>query len=647
MAKQNVTLIERHVEKIVLGVAGAVLLGVAFFYLIGTPHRVDVQGEQVGPQELYAKIRQQAEAAQDKMKRATPEKNLPLLEGLRIDPQGSPYEFWKLPTEFTVAYVPLAPAAPELKGEQRGKIRLAEIITPSPVVVSTGQASAKLEPPTVLAGVGAGTQVQESLPAVTQDWHWVAVFSAVHRKDQRDKFDEAQYAADRQRLVVAGVEAERQERLPDGSWDTPQIVTGYSPQVIPIRKTTELVQLGDGTWAVRDQKEITDYKQFLDLPGSQEDVLRPAFQSHLVDYPPDWQAPAELPGLAIKLADFGVITKDHLGALPRPRPVRSSQGKPGSASLAKDRTKLTPLQMWNQAKTALDKQQYVEAEELLNQIVKATDAAENLKKQAEDRLRQNRTNFEKAHHAEARKAEPASGAMDLGPDVEPLWLTDLNVTPGKTYRYRLRLLVFNSYVGYATPLEDPQDSGKVVLEGQWSDWSEPIQVQPASCLFFSSIRPDTNSAKIEIQELVDGKWRTGTQDLKVGDPVTFTGAGRHEFSYNAAVVAELNREVNGLERTARGDGQVSYQEKKTPEIVLITADGQVEERTAVVDNQRKTDFRKELGEYQKRREAWSSAHPGHPGRPSAGEAPPTRAPKLTKPTKTKLPGGSPFKEDER
>ena len=35
MAKQNVTFIERHVEKIVLGVAGAVLLGVAVFCLIG------------------------------------------------------------------------------------------------------------------------------------------------------------------------------------------------------------------------------------------------------------------------------------------------------------------------------------------------------------------------------------------------------------------------------------------------------------------------------------------------------------------------------------------------------------------------------------------------------------------------------------
>ena len=629
MAKQNVTFVERHVEKIVLGVAGAVLLGVAVLCLIGL-HKVSVQGEQeqVSPRELYDKIRQQAKATRDRMKLASPEaagNKLPALRNLQIDPQGSPYELWKLPTELAVVYVPLAPPAPELKNEQRGKIRLADILAPSPVVVRTGQASAKLEPPSVLTDAGA--QVQESFPDVTQDWHWVTVFSALHCKDQRDKFDEAQYAADRQRLVVAGVEAERQERFPDGSWDAPQTVTGYSPRLIPVRKAADLVQLDDGTWVVRDQEAITRYKQLLDTPAGQEDILRPAFQSNLADYPPAWPAPAELPGLTIKLTDFGVITEDQQGTLQKPRPGRSPLDKTGPGTPGKDRTKLTPPQLWNQAKTALEKQQYLEAEELLNQILKTTDATEIMKKQAAKFLKENLANFEKAHQAEAHKATLAAGAAELGPDVEPLWLTDLNVTPGKTYRYRLRLLAFNPYVGNTPQLENPEDAGKIVLEGQWSVWSEPIQAKPTSCLFFTSSKTDANAAKIEIQDWVNGKWLSGNKDLKIGDPVVFPGERRHEFSYNASVVVGLNHQVNGLERTAKADGQVTYQEKPTQEIVLITADGDVQERMAVVDNQRRRDFVTENKEYDKRKGEWDKTRAGQPGQPPAGATPPPKAPK--------------------
>jgi len=639
MAKQNVTFIERHVEKIVLGVAGAVLLGVAVLCLIGL-HKVSVQGEQeqVSPRELYDKIRQQADAARDKMKRASPDKKLPPVEGLQIDPHESPYEIWKIPTEFAVVYEQLAPPVPEFKGEQRGKIRLADILAPSPVVVRTGQAFAKLEPPSVLAD--AGVHAQESFPDVTQDWHWVTVFSALPCKDQRDKFDEAQYAADRQRLVVAGVEAERQERFPDGSWDAPQAVTGYSPRLIPVRKAADLVQLDDGTWVVRDQEAVTRYKLLVDTPAGQDDILRPAFQSNLADYPPDWQAPAELPGLAVKLADFGVITEDQQGALQKPRPGRSPLDKTGAGPLAKDKTKLTPPQLWNQAKAALDKQQYLEAEVLLNQILKTTDVPENLKKQADTLIKQNRAYFEKAHLAEARKATLAAGAADLGPDVEPLWLTDLNVTPGKTYRYRLRILAYNPYVGYASQLENPEDAGKLVLEGQWSDWSEPIQAKPTSCLFFTSSKADANTAKIEIQDWVNGEWLSGNKDLKIGDPVVFSGERRHEFSYNASVVVGLNHQVNGLERTAKADGQVTYQEKPTPEIVLITADGDVQERMAVVDNQRRRDFVTENKEYDKRKGEWDKTRAGQPGQPPAGATPPPKAPK------PKTTGGKPAPADK-
>jgi hypothetical protein len=120
MAKQNVTFIERHVEKVVIGVTGAVLLATAVLYLVGTPHKVDVQGESLGPQQL-AKIRP-AEATREKRNGPSPDgQGAPLpwsSPTSRSRPRREPAQEIEVPTRADAR-------RPRAQGAQHGKIRLA------------------------------------------------------------------------------------------------------------------------------------------------------------------------------------------------------------------------------------------------------------------------------------------------------------------------------------------------------------------------------------------------------------------------------------------------------------------------------------------------------------------------------------------
>ncbi|HSW44301.1 MAG TPA: hypothetical protein VLM89_01890, partial [Phycisphaerae bacterium] len=309
---------------------------------------------------------------------------------------------------------------------------------------------------------------------------------------------------------------------------------------------------------------------------NQVQILRPPFQS-FIECPVLWQVPAELPGLSLKWEEFEAV-------------VKSGEGKPArfrGAAAGMDKPRLQPVQLLNKAKEAIAKKEFLTAEELLLEVDSAESALPKQKEDAKSLLRSIQADLERVRAEAARKATIAD---TLGPEVEPLWLTDLTVTPGKAYRYRLRVLAFNPYVGYATQLENPNDAGRVLVEGAWSEWSDPVEVKPSSYLFFTAARP----ARIEMHDWTNGQWVIGARsDIKVGDPIAFTES-RHDFAYDAAVVAGLNPQINYPERSVSGkDGQISYQERPTASMTLITADGEVEERIASVDLQRRKELRNE------------------------------------------------------
>lgn len=124
MAKQNVTFIERHVEKIVIGVCGA-YLGVCALYLVSSPNAVEVDGEKLGPKEYYARFREKAETVLGGMKEPAAG-----LRGRReekcvddIIKNLQPPKV-NLPDQLQVAFVPPSPRVPDMNEKLTTTIEL-------------------------------------------------------------------------------------------------------------------------------------------------------------------------------------------------------------------------------------------------------------------------------------------------------------------------------------------------------------------------------------------------------------------------------------------------------------------------------------------------------------------------------------------
>lgn len=115
-----------------------------------------------------------------------------------------------------------------------------------------------------------------------------------------------------------------------------------------------------------------------------------------------------------------------------------------------------------------------------------------------------------------------SPTLDSGEDVV-FWAHDLTAAPGATYRYRVRLVTSNPLFGDrnfpdATP----------VVEGEFSEWSAPIEVAPQTMVFFTSAQggigdqggPQNAGASAEVYHFFYGYWRRANVRLSPGDAIT-------------------------------------------------------------------------------------------------------------------------------
>lgn len=609
MAKQNVNFVERHVEKLVVGLAGGITLAVAFLYLINSPNQVEVAGKPLGPEAFYREIRSSAEQARTRLSnyRPSPEE-METVTVLDPERQRSPYDFQSIPKEFSTTFVPPATAVPDVDtGVERGKVRLAEILPPKSLQVTSGRAFVGLPEPRNLTA-GDDPADASSIPPITRDHYWVTVLAVVDRKAQRNVFLDAQYAPDRQRLVVGAVEAQRQRLLPNGRWSAPELVQGYQPTVLPRRETVELRRQEDGSYAMTDVDKayIDAYRDMIKAPEDQARVLRPPFQKYFANDPYRWQVPAMIEEYGISLADYGVEV-----FVPAPeesaRPARALSGRlQVKQEFDEVKNQLAELADVSPEQTP---EAFLQAEDALEAILENTDATAKQKAEVNALVRSYRSRFDLAQRAKLKRERLAEAAETpaFGPDFDPLWFNDTSVLPGETYRYRLRLVAFNTYVALTSKLVDPQDARKVLLAGEWSEWSSAARVAPSQYLFVTTARQTTQAARVEMRQWRTGEWLTGAEDLRVADPVAFT-ADRNEFNYEA-VVTEIDFEVDYPLRAEGRRGEISYRQRETASVVLVRADGSVEERITAEDNDRKRELTRAIREEERRRQSQRQSRP--------------------------------------
>jgi len=112
--------------------------------------------------------------------------------------------------------------------------------------------------------------------------------------------------------------------------------------------------------------------------------------------------------------------------------------------------------------------------------------------------------------------------LDLSLMKEPLvfWAFDDDITPLRSYRYRIRLGVFNPTAGKGW-FGGSGDAFKddVILWSEYSEVTEEIVIDPMVYFFPLEVARRTKAASIQVSKFHNGKWQSEEFEVQVGESI--------------------------------------------------------------------------------------------------------------------------------
>lgn len=598
-SKGSINIVEQHVEKGVLGLAALALVGVAVFYFGLSPNRVEYQGRSLGPGELDDAIAEQANQLDQAIKNAKPKPiEVPEFAGavrtefesgiFKADPNrhGTPVRP-ELPvaTRFGRPIPPL-----EAAKDVESNIVLVKVLPPSRPVTITG----------ISLAVRRETELQRPAqpppppsPADAEGFSWVTVASWFPVEALKREMTAAGYAAPRARVEIVSVDAQRQELLPSGEYSEWQDVrrSKASPAVeVPAPVFDPL------TGNIVNQPAL-DSALLLARAGRRA-LMQPEFYPILEgDY---WDLPP-LPGLDAALATAQPGGKPAPGRPPAgpagtdpndgAAPAQTA-GKPGPGPKVstKDPEQERIKKELADGRAALRDKRWDEAIRLGDGVEKDPKATRKQKSDARKIIdRASKGKADDAKRDRTFELITNSTSADRDPAV---WFHDDSVEPGKTYRYRIRVSIINSFVGRRAALRDPTQAEKSVLVGEWSEPSDPVVVAPRNVFFVRAKGPGSEpSASVDVFAWHNGNWFKESFNVQIGDAIgeikdvrIGDGEGgrpqREMIDFaTGAVVLDIRVDDPVWMRRAQGKGEFAYGEQRGVTIVYVDpVDGQVKQR---------------------------------------------------------------------
>ena len=651
-------LIEKHVEKGLLGVAAAFMLYMLYAFMIGRPYTIDFNGQKVAPTELHGKILDAAQAMDRTVAAAKPEDKAvekfsdklaaAQKDGIFADAAVKP--LLRRTSEFgpdivvpgleeseeasgPIALVtPLRPSAPKVS---QGR----SAVVPKAVVISDTEQKpgAGAVPPVPAAAVpaaavsttpGGGSDV----PTVETSWVTVAAYFDVNA--QKQEMAKAKYRSHLQKPEIVGVDVERREKLATGEWSEWKAVT--PGKAMPQIEIPSPAFNAAGQWL--NQAEMNRFRAL--VRTEQARLMQPPFAE--VKNGDKWELPP-LPGHETTEGEEG----EKPAVRPPPRqpearqPVRPTQSGGGSVGGPtgtgrgggggrfgpsgpatpnvddKAEGKKRAGEDMKTAKEAMSKKEYSEAAAAAQAVVDNQHATEAQKKDAaqviEDAQKKMAASNEQGPMVGPgrgpRGGGMVGGAADAGqPKIElvtnpegakepAVWFHDDSVEGGKTYQYRMRVRLWNRYVGNMKALTNPEDARKPVIVGDWSAESDEITVKPRHFFFLASNQLKDNKASVDVWTWNNGKWMKEKYNVGVGDTIggvkkitldeideTTKKKKTQEVSFETGAIVVDLRIVEVQERLGGKAGSFKYAEKQTLVLTYVDpADKQVKERVQIME----------------------------------------------------------------
>jgi len=523
MAKQLVNPIERHVEKVVVAISAAALLGAAALFLISSPNKLELGGAMVTPTTIDNAVANHAEEIRDRLRRHKPTSVVPEpLADEFIAATKQP------PAPVYVAAAPVLPPVPLLDPPitKVADFTLVKVVTPDKPAVISGRSTD--------LGAASGNALYRPLD-------WATVSAIFDRKTQSDLQKHA-YGASNDIIYIAPPEIQRRARRPDGTWsDDDWTAVSPAPTGLPLPIPTLEVEDGaSGPTIPREQRKNLERVLFeLTSTDEQRDRLRPLF--HVLVNGDPWSFPVLTTYTDVMKQDDELLFPDKPPS-DNLEDIYELLGGGGEAAAAAD---LNPAQQVTadmqlakdtlaRAKKERSKFDARSAGNLFFEIKQDPAAnaamrneAKKLEKEAEALVSQ----IERAEVTGGRNQSAGKGPGDAreGParqllPTQQLWVHDGregSIQGGKTYQYRMRFRIYNLFAGEAGKFEDPNDATKVLVASDWSPPSDPVSFEPWEAYFVTAEDKTKVQVGFEFFRWFYGAWvKSRRHKFGIGDPVT-------------------------------------------------------------------------------------------------------------------------------
>lgn len=641
MKKGAISLIELHLEKGVLGLTVLWLIFVGVRYLVLEPNKIEFGSERLGPAELDEAIQRRAEELQRAVRSAQPKAepvpnfSQELEQGFNAGVLGaSTPNAPPLPSTLRVVGQFGVPLPKLEEGQEAENVASVTPLRPRQVVARSGISLVhKLQ-----AALVPGTETAP--PAASEgpvELSWVTVGAYYPKEAQLREMTNAGYAPYRAKVYVVGVDVQRQEVTPVGE---------YGPwEDVPPAKAIPKIDIPDPVYDDKsgeliNQAAIDEARS--KVYDAQQLLMQPWF--YPLDAGDEWDVPP-LPGLETEQKEEEKPAEAKKGkseaeppsgggraAPPAPPPPPAGGrgmappaggggrgmapgttggrtagpfGGGGAAPPPPESGAKRAAGDLRAARKALKDKDWLTAEQKADAVLNNGDASRSAKSQAErikrEAQRGREPQPEKGPRTVAMPVWQGPTQLVTNPEKEgepALWFHDDSVAPGKTYRYRLRVKLWNPYVGRRASLRDPALADKTVLVGEWSLPSAPITVAPRRHFFVRGPVFGEPAAAVEVFTWHKGNWLKEDFKVRVGDAVgepreVRTGEldkddkpKRETVDFGTgALVLDLRFDEPVLLRRAAGkQGEFAYREAKTVALVYLDpVDGQVKERLSEVD----------------------------------------------------------------
>jgi hypothetical protein len=191
-----------------------------------------------------------------------------------------------------------------------------------------------------------------------------------------------------------------------------------------------------------------------------------------------------------------------------------------------------------------------------------------------------------------------SGA-DANADATLVWVDDVNVEAGKSYRYRVRVRLWNRFAGRPSLVVEAADAERAVIAGEWSEPSELVRAAPQTHFFVLGQSVDRTAANIEVRKWHRGQWLRKLFTPAVGDVIgelrtvrlpAQGGSGQvshAQVDFDTGVtLLGMRNEVASVRVVDQQSGRFRWVEKPTLVVVCVDrASGGVAERSQVEDRE--------------------------------------------------------------